>query len=113
MSTFALLDIEAADVKKEAEIRDFFLAPPHCWECRFWNNSSALADKPDESGRCTLKAPIADDRTSQARWPYTDQHDSCFEGRYASPTKLAGARADAETRAKAHSAAPDDDEVPF
>jgi hypothetical protein len=85
------------------------LPPPRCRECRFWNSGTSLAGH-DDTGRCQLKAPVADDRTGLARWPYTDQYDSCHEGVFTrSDLKFAVEMAD---RRALRDAEPDD-EIPF
>jgi hypothetical protein len=49
-----------------------------CSNCRFWNNSVHLADD-DNTGRCTIRAPLPDWRSGIGLWPYTSAEDDCGE----------------------------------
>lgn len=51
--------------------------PKKCETCRYWDNSTSLATNPDETGACRISPPVADDRSGQARWPYTTADDWC------------------------------------
>lgn len=100
-----------SDTMALAAVRFRDLPSPRCFECRFWNNSASLASH-DNTGRCQLKSPVADDRSGVARWPYTDQLDSCHEGVF-TPRQLKYAIEQADRDAKRAAEFPDDDEIPF
>lgn len=49
-----------------------------CEDCRWWDSSTQPGDKaPDTHGVCRAMAPVADDRTGHARWPFTEDTDWC------------------------------------
>jgi len=49
-----------------------------CENCRWWDTSTSLAADEDKSP-CRVHAPVADDRSGVARWPFTDASDWCGE----------------------------------
>ena len=61
-------------MKTESDLR----TSRSCENCKFWDNSTQLASADtDTTGACRVNPPVADDRTGQARWPYTEDTDWC------------------------------------
>ena len=51
-----------------------------CEDCRWWDNSTQLADAtPDSTGACRRRPPVADERNGRACWPFTEDNDWCAE----------------------------------
>lgn len=49
-----------------------------CETCRWWDSAIQLSDaEPDTTGACRVRPPVADDRSSKARWPFTEDVDWC------------------------------------
>jgi hypothetical protein len=49
-----------------------------CETCRFWDTSVQHRDaQADTTGICRAGLPVADDRDSKARWPFTEDVDWC------------------------------------
>ena len=49
-----------------------------CEDCKHWHNNVQQGDVcPDTTGQCRALPPLPDDRNGAARWPFTEDTDSC------------------------------------